>query len=205
MRMINIFSAENPEEREMNKTINAALIIIDIQNDYFPGGGMELVGAEEAGGKAAEALAAFRTAGMPVVHIRHTTLRPGATFLLPDTHGAEIHDTVAPLPFETVILKHYPNSFRETGLGEHLKSLHVTRLVLAGMMTSMCVDATARAAFDLGYEVILLHDAMATRDLNFNGETIPAAHVHGAFLAALGAVYGKVVSTGEYLAGLDKR
>lgn len=183
--------------------MTTALIIIDIQNDYFPGGRMELVGAEAAGQRAAEALAYFRGRDLPVVHIRHLSTRPGATFFLPDTDGIEIHPAAAPLPGETVLVKQFPNSFRETPLLEHLTGLGAERLVLTGMMTSMCVDATARAAFDLGFQNVLLHDAMATRDMGFNGVTIPAAQVHGAFLAALGSVYGRVLGTAEFLAELE--
>ena len=180
--------------------MTTALIIIDIQNDYFPGGRMELVGAEAAGRRAKEALAFFRSRNLPVVHIRHLSARPTATFFLPDTSGIEIHSCVAPLPGETAFVKHFPNSFRETPLLEHLHGLGLERLVLAGMMTSMCVDATARAAFDLGFQNVLLHDAMATRDLSFGGDIIPAAQVQGAFLAALGSVYGRVTSVAEFLA-----
>ena len=177
--------------------MKTALIIIDIQNDYFPGGRMELVGAEQAALRAKEALAYFRNHNLPVVHIQHITTRPGATFFIPDTDGIPIHPSVAPLPGETVFVKHFPNSFRDTPLLEHLRDMGIKRLVLAGMMTSMCVDATARAAFDLGFQNLLLHDAMATRDLAFNGQTVPAAQVHGAFLAALGSVYGRPISVAE--------
>jgi nicotinamidase-related amidase len=179
--------------------MKTALIIIDIQKDYFPGGRMELVGAEAAGLRAKEALTYFRSQNLPVVHIQHITTRPGATFFIPGTSGIEIHPSVLPLPGETVIVKHFPNSFRETSLPEHLVDLKIERLVLAGMMTSMCVDATARAAFDLGFQNVLLHDAMATRDLAFNGTIIPAAQVQGAFLAALGSVYGQVISVAGFL------
>ncbi len=180
--------------------MKTALIIIDIQNDYFPGGLMELVGAEQAALRAKEALVYFRDHDLPVIHIRHLSTRPTATFFLPDTSGIEIHSCVAPLPGEAVFVKNFPNSFRETPLLGHLRGLGVERLVLTGMMTSMCVDSTARAAFDLGFQNVLLHDAMATRDLNFNGATIPAAQVQGAFLAALGSVYGRVTSVAEFLA-----
>lgn len=179
--------------------METALVLIDIQKDYFPGGRMELSGMEEAAANALLALDAFRDAGREVIHIRHETLRPGATFFIPGTEGAEFHPRFRPHPGETEVLKHYPNSFRETGLDGILRSKGISRLVVVGAMTSMCVDATARAAFDLGYEVELLHDACAARALPFGGETIPAEHVHGAFLAALGAVYGKVVSTDEFL------
>jgi nicotinamidase-related amidase len=176
---------------------DTALIVIDIQNDYFPGGAMELEGAEAAGLRANEALARFRGKKLPVIHVRHLSLRPGATFFLPGTRGAEIHASVLPLEGETVIEKSFPNSFRQTRLEEILKGSGVKNVVMAGMMTHMCVDASVRQAVDLGYKVTLLADACATRAQSFGGETIPARQVHAAFLAALNGFYAKVVNAHE--------
>jgi len=176
---------------------NAALVVIDLQNDYFPGGAFELAGADAAAANARLLLDHFRAKGLPVIHIRHESIRPGATFFLPGTPGADIRPLVAPVPGEPVILKYYPNAFRETGLQAELDSRGVTRLVVVGMMTLMCVDATVRAAFDLGYAVSVAHDACAARPLRFGELDIPAEAVHGAFLAALGMVYAEVAATAE--------
>ena len=177
-----------------------ALVLIDIQNDYFPGGAMELSGPVAAGTNAARVLSLFRDKGWPVFHVQHVAAQPGATFFLPGTPGADIHALVAPAPGEAVAVKHFPNSFRDTTLLDGLKAAGAKRLTVCGMMTHMCVDATVRAAFDLGFAVTVVHDACATRDLSFGGAVIPAAQVHGSFLAALGAVYAKVVGTEECLA-----
>jgi nicotinamidase-related amidase len=174
-----------------------ALLIVDIQNDYFPGGKMELVGSPEAAQRARELLQAARAAGAPVFHVQHVSTRPGATFFLPGTEGQRIHADVQPAEGETVITKNFPNSFRDTGLGDALRAAGVKRLVIAGMMTHMCIDATTRAAADAGYECVLAHDACATRDLAFGGTTVPAAQVHAAFLAALNGAYAKVVPAAE--------
>lgn len=174
-----------------------ALVIIDIQNDYFPGGTMELEGAEAAANAAAGLLARFRQAGLPVVHVRHENLRPGSTFFLPGTPGAEIHPLVAPQPGETVVTKHYPNSFRDTDLLEILRAFSATRLTICGMMTHMCVDTGVRAAFDLGFACRLASDACATRGLAFGGRTVAAADVQTAYLAALGAVFAQVAPAAE--------
>ena len=171
-----------------------ALLIIDIQNDYFPGGKMELEGADAAAAKAATALQAFRKKELPVIHVRHLSTRPGATFFLPGTEGAEIHAAVKPRAGETVVEKNFPNSFRATNLQSLLE---VKELVVAGMMTHMCVDATVRHAADLGYKITLLGDACATRAQSFAGETVPAKQVHAAFLAALNGFYAKVINTHE--------
>ena len=176
---------------------DTALLVIDIQNDYFPGGAMELEGADAAGEKAGGAIRAFRSRGLPVIHVRHLSTRPGSTFFIPGTRGAEIHDLVRPTGKESVVEKNYPNSFRATALQELLQKQGIKSLAVAGMMTHMCVDATVRHAADLGYKVTLLGDACATRAQAYGGESVPARQVHAAFLAALNGFYAKVIPSHE--------
>ncbi|MCP4351798.1 MAG: cysteine hydrolase [Desulfobacterales bacterium] len=179
--------------------METALIVIDIQNDYFPNGKMELEGSVEASLRAKDALLFFREKKLPVIHIQHISVRPGSTFFLPDTEGVNIHENVQPLQDEIIIKKNFPNSFRNTSLSEQLSEMKIKRLVICGMMTHMCIDATTRAAFDNGFECIVLHDACATRTLSFKDVSIPAEHVHGSFLAALGSVYAEVISVEELM------
>jgi len=181
-----------------------ALVLVDIQQDYFPKGRMEVAGAVEASQVAKRLLDYFRKKSLPIVHIQHIAARPGATFLLPDTEGINIHENARPLSGETVITKHFPNSFRDTGLQEYLDSRGIRDLVSCGMMSNMCIDATVRAAFDKGYTCLVAHDACAARKLVFHGVEIPADHVHGAFMAALDAVYAKVLSAEEIIGTLRK-
>ena len=184
--------------------MKTALLIVDIQNDYFPGGTMELAGSDAASLRAKAALDFFRDHRLPVIHIQHISTRPGATFFLPDTAGAGIHANVRPLAGESVFQKNFPNAFRNTPLLDHLKREQIGSLVIAGMMTSMCIDATVRAAFDHGFQNIVLHDACATRALSFDGRSVPAGQVHAAFLAALGAVYAKVIDVAALPAQIGK-
>src|SRR5512138_2853152 len=181
--------------------MKTSLLLIDIQNDYFPGGKMELVKPLEAAKKAYELLQCFREHNQHHVHIQHVSTRPGATFFLPDGDGVNIHDSVAHFEGEPLIIKHYPNSFRETNLLELIKEQGTERVVITGMMTHMCVDATARAAGDLGFQVIVVEDACASRDLQFSDTTIPAEHVHKAFLAALQS-YGQVMTAEQVIVHL---
>jgi len=181
--------------------MKTALLLIDIQNDYFEHGTMTLVGSEQAAANAGLILSRARAEGLPVIHIQHIATRPTATFFLPDTAGAQIHAAVKPLPTEKVIVKHYPNSFRETELLEYLKANAIENLVVCGMMTHMCVDATVRAAKDYGYNCTLIGDACATKNLEINGETVKAKDVHNSFLAALEYYYADVKTTEEYLTG----
>ncbi|MCF8128085.1 MAG: cysteine hydrolase [Deltaproteobacteria bacterium] len=175
------------------------LILIDIQNDYFEKGNMELVRMDRAAENAKTILAAFRKADLPLFHIQHEAIQPSATFFLPDTPGVEIHASVRPLAGETIIIKHFPNSFRETGLLDHLKKAEVTDVVICGAMSHMCVDATTRAAFDLGFRCLVAEDACATRALAHNGQIIEAEKVHGAFMAALSHPYAAVIPSKECL------
>jgi len=155
----------------------------------------------QAGAKARELLAACRQARLPLFHVQHIALGPGATFFRPDTPGVEINESVRPLPGEALIQKHYPNAFRDTGLREALQTTGVAEMIIGGAMSHMCVDATTRAAFDFGLRCTVIHDACASRDVIFEGQTIPAAQVHGAFMAALGMRYARVVSVEEFLRG----
>jgi nicotinamidase-related amidase len=176
-----------------------ALLLVDIQNDYFTGGAMQLVGMEAAAGKAGALLQYFRERSEPVCHVQHISKRAGATFFLPGTKGAEIHPAVEPLPAEPVVTKYFPNSFRGTNLLELLKKEEIGQLVICGAMSQMCIDATTRAAFDLGFKCTVIEDACATRNLTFKGEVVPAWAVHGAFMAALQGIYAEVVSAGDFL------
>ena len=166
------------------------LVLIDIQAFYFDTARAPLAGREEASIQAGIILEHFRETGQEVVHIKHKG-------------GGEIHENVRPLPDETVFVKEHVSCFRETPLLEHLQAEGIERLVIVGMMTHMCVEAATRAADDLGFETILIHDACATRDLKFEDEIIAAKDVHLSTLTTLKA-YATILSTGEYL-NADKK
>lgn len=179
--------------------MNKVLVLIDIQNDYFPGGSMELTGMESAANNAAKVLQFFRENNTPVIHIQHLSIRPGSTFFIPETTGALIHQSVLPLKSETVINKHFPNSFRDTMLFQNLKDLRIEQIVFCGAMSHMCIDTTIRAAFDLGFKCQVVTDACATKDLYFAGVKIEAEKVHAAFMAALSPLFAQAVETANVI------
>jgi nicotinamidase-related amidase len=179
--------------------MNQALILVDIQNDYFPGGSMELVGMDTAAENARAVLDAFRADDDPIFHIQHLALKPDATFFVPGTAGAKHNGIVAPIGDESVIQKNFPNSFRGTALESGLRRCGAEELVIVGAMSHMCIDATTRAAFDLGFQCAVVEDACATRDLVFKDKTINAEDVHGSLMAALSAPYAEVESTEKFL------
>ena len=177
----------------MQANADQALLIIDIQNFYFEGGSMPLTGPVEAARQARRVLDRFRERRMLVIHVRHV---PASG---PATEQYAIRSEVAPLPGEKVVEKRYANSFRETELLDYLKQHHITRLVIVGMQTHMCVEAAARAAADLGFDVTVVADACATRPLEYGGVKLSAEQVHASALAALKGTYAKIVTADELL------
>jgi len=175
--------------------MNKCLLMVDLQNDYFPGGTMELAGIEDAAENARILLTEFRKTESPIIHIQHIAISPDAFFFLPETDGAKINDRVTPQEGESVVVKNYPNGFRDTSLLEILRETHISDLVICGAMSHMCIDATTRAAFDLGFNCVVAEDACATMDLFFNDKVIKASDVHAAFMAALSFPYAHVILT----------
>ncbi len=169
------------------KLDSTALILIDIQDFYFPEGAVELVEPEKAGEQAKQLLAHFRENNGVVVHVRHD-FQP----------GGDIHKLVTPIVGEKVISKKEVNCFLGTDLELYLKTNNIKNVVLAGMQTHMCLEGGTRAAHDLGYNCTVVADACATRDLKFGETTVKASDVHASTLATLKS-YAKVVSLEEYL------
>ena len=179
-----------------------ALVVIDIQGFYFEGGAVPLEGSVPAAEQASRVLARFRELGWPVIHVQHLPKdvdQPGQDVEPP---ASALRPEVAPIAGEPVIGKHFANSFRGTALEDKLRELGVTKLVVVGMQTHMCLEAATRAAADLGYEVTVVHDACDHPVFEFNGTIVPAAQVHAAALAALDRTYARVVSTRELLTDL---
>ncbi len=175
-------------------------IVIDVQNDYFPGGAMALHEPEVAAERAHQALEHARRTHLPCIVIQHVADKPGATFFKPGTRGADLHPDFSPRSDERHLIKHYPNAFRETALEATLRRLGAEEIVIVGMMTHMCIDTTVRAASDLGYRVTVLGDATATRALRFGTETTPAPMVQTAYLAALHGSFARVITSAQWMA-----
>ena len=168
----------------------STLIMIDCQNTYTRGV-MELDGVQAALDEAATLLERARVAGIPIIHIQHND-GPGSLYDIEGESGA-IVDRVAPREGEPVVVKSYPNSFVLTDLDQRLKSLDASHLVLAGFMTHMCVNSTARGAFNLGYAPTVVAAATATRPLPALGAEVPAAAMQSASLAAMADLFAVVV------------
>jgi len=180
-----------------------ALVLIDIQREYFPGGGLELVGPEEAAKVAASALQFARGRGFARVHVRHQNADPSAPRFRAGSPGSEIHPAVAPLPGELVVTKSRVDSFVGTGLEAFLRAQGVEEICVAGMMVHMCVDSFLRAATAMDFGCSLLVDATATRALEWGGRRVSAADVTAAFCAAFSFFGVRVLGLGEWQKGME--
>jgi len=173
----------------------SAVILIDCQNTYREGV-MQLDGVEQALLNARKLLDRAREAGVPVFHIQHDA-GVGSPYDLTAANG-QIADVVAPAQGELVLVKHFPDSFAGTSLQQQLEATGKKNLVLAGFMSHMCVNSTARSGFDRGYAVTVVENATATRDLpDGSGGTVKAADVQKVSLAGLADLVAIVVDDQE--------
>ncbi|MTD41854.1 isochorismatase family protein [Erwinia sp. CPCC 100877] len=175
-----------------------ALVIIDVQNDYFPNGKMALHEPENALAEIQKLEAYFNKNNYPIIYVQHIKENPQAAFFGRDTLGARLHSGLAATDRSIIIEKHYPNSFIDTSLQATLTDLAVEQVVITGMMTQMCVDSTTRASKELGFQPILIADATATKTLTFAGTSVSAQAVEAAFLSAL-SNFAEVLSAEEFL------
>lgn len=177
---------------------NTALIIVDLQNDYFPdfdGASWPLENTKEVASNTLALLEKFREEKMPIVYIKHESLSEEAPFFVKNTKGLEIYNKLKPLKNEEVIIKHDINAFKNTNLKDTLDRLNIEKLFICGAMSHMCVDAITRASKDYDYECFVAFDACATLPLEFNGRKVSSLDVHTSFMAALNFAYAKVHSS----------
>ena len=169
-----------------------ALIVVDIQNDYYIGGKNELTDIKEALENIVQLINKAHKVGEEVIFIQHIA-KKDAPFFAEGSEGAELHKYLPIQSQDSIVVKHYPNSFRETNLHQLLQDKNISNLTICGAMTHMCIDTTVRAAFDLGYKITLVGNACATKDLNYNGKVIEAKYVQTSFLAALNGTFCEIV------------
>ena len=170
-----------------------ALLLIDIQDFYFPGGRVQLEHPEQAGMNAGLLLDQFRKQAYPVYHVKHQ-FEP----------GGDIQANDEPRAGEPIITKQQVNAFLGTDLLAMLQADSVRQLVICGMQTHMCVEAAVRAAHDYGFTCILVEDACATRALQYQEMIIPARYVHYSTIKTLEDTYATVVTTEAFLKDLSQ-
>ncbi|WP_125721684.1 isochorismatase family protein [Flavobacterium ustbae] len=141
---------------EIKHSKETALLLLEIQNDYFFKGKMELHDSYDSAFNAKKALDFFRKKRKKIIHVQHVALNNNASHFIKGSYGAEIFEDVAPKPGEKIIVKNNHNAFNETTLLEYLTDNEINHLIIAGMMSNMNVDATVCTAKDLGFKIELI-------------------------------------------------
>jgi nicotinamidase-related amidase len=143
--------------------VKKALLVIDLQNDYFPGGKFPLWNTDAILQNIERAIAKANAQGIPVIHIQHVAKQGMAPFFNEGTPGADIHPSIlAAAPKAPVVVKEFADSFEQTNLEETLTKLGVTDLLVCGMMTQNCVTHTAISKAVEKYNVTILPDCCTT-------------------------------------------
>lgn len=144
-----------------------ALLVIDLQNDYFPDGKFSLWNTEVTLNNIVRAIEAARAKGITVIHIQHIA-NPEmgiAPFFNQGTEGAKIHPRVLEAaPDAPIVVKEFADSFEKTNLEETLSGMEITDLLVCGMMTQNCVTHTAISKSAERYNVCILPDCCTTVD-----------------------------------------
>ena len=171
------------------------LVVIDVQNDYFPGGAWALPDAPAALPKIVKLITEARKRGDGVLFIQHVT-PAGSPVFAEGSEGGELHIDLGVSLDDPVFTKSHPSSFQGTGLHAYLRKHGVKELDICGFMTQMCCDTTAREAYSRGYSVRLFSDACAAKELEVDGQKLAHDTVHRVTLGAL-ARFAKIIKTNE--------
>ena len=176
-----------------------ALLVIDVQNEYFPGGQLPITSPHPHFANILRAMDSASASGTPVVVIQHTFARPDAPYFRRDTPGWALHPEVAARPRDLWIEKNLPGSFTGTDLEAWLRSRDIDKVAVAGYMTHMCCDTTARQAAHLGLSVEFLGDATGTLAVENSAGSASAEEMHRSILCAQQMMISEVLNTDPWL------
>ncbi|AUW93459.1 cysteine hydrolase family protein [Sulfobacillus sp. hq2] len=183
--------------------MQAALIIIDAQQEYFaPHGQWVVKGGAESLVQIQRLLSVWRENQGVVVHVVHEALDPGSPVFRLGSPGVLMHPDIKVMPNERLVTKHFPGAFTQTPLDAYLRYAGVDTVVITGYQTHHCCDATTRQARERGFQVIFVGDATGTRDLELRGETVRAEDVQRVTLAAMTG-FAEVLNAEETIARLN--
>ena len=179
-----------------------ALLVIDVQNEYFAGGAMPVSHPPDSLRAITEAMDGAAENGVPIVVIQHGTENPEAKAFVKGSRGWRLKGEVDVRRRTVVIEKTMPGSFTGTNLEAWMKENSVDTLAITGYMTQLCCDTTARQAVHLGYKVEFLSDATGTLDISNSAGAVKAEELHRAILVSQQARFSKVVTTEEWINSL---
>lgn len=177
-----------------------ALIVIDVQNEYFDGAlPISAPPTETSLANIGRSMDAATAAGVPVIVVRHGDADPEAPIFREGSHAWELHPEIERRSRDHLVEKTFPGSFTDTPLGDILAADEIDTVVITGYMTHMCVDTTSRQAAHRGLSVEILNDATGTLALENSGGTATGEELHRSTLVAQGQFFADVVTTDEWL------
>ncbi len=175
-----------------------ALLVIDVQNEYFTGK-LPVTYPENSFGNIIKVIDFANENKIPVLLIQHTNPGKDSATFKEGTNEHEIHDEVLKRGYDKIIEKNLPGSFTGTELSSWLKENDIDTLVISGYMTQMCCDTTARQAMHLGFNVEFLSDATGTLDISNSAGKISAEELHKAILITQAMRFSEVMPTEEWI------
>lgn len=180
-----------------------ALLVIDVQNEYFTGK-LPVTYPPESLGHILQALDAARSKGIPVVFVQHTAPAEDSPTFRKGSEEWRLHSAIANIRPDLLIEKHLPGSFTGTDLEHWLREKGIETVVISGYMTQMCCDTTARQAMHLGLRVEFLSDATGTLAVSNDAGSVTAEELHRAILVTQAMRFSKVMPTQQWIGGLDE-
>lgn len=180
-----------------------ALLVIDVQNEYFSGK-LPISHPSESLDNILKAMDFAAANHIPVALIQHAAKSDDSPVFRKGSHEWELHPEIEKRPRDILIEKHWPDSFAETTLGEWLTNNGIDTLTVCGYMTQMCCDTTARRAYHLGYVVEFLADATGTLSFTNEAGTVTAEELHRAILVTQ-CRFSKVMKTDEWIGHVPGR
>ena len=183
----------------MDSKVKRALLVIDVQNEYFPGGALPIKHPVDHLQNILEVMDAAREQGVTTVVVRHHQPDPQSPLFCKGSPNWELHPDVASRPHDLLLDKQLPGSFTNTGLENFLREREIDTVAVAGYMTQICCDTTAREAFHRGFKVEFLRDATGTLDVENAAGKASAEELHNAILVSQQMFISEVVTKNEFV------
>lgn len=177
-----------------------ALVIIDAQREYGPEGGLAIPGIEGTTAQIQRLADSARQASIPVINVRHVSRDPKDSTFNAGTSGVEFLDGLEPASGEPVVTKQYPGAFTETSLDRLFQRLDVDTVAICGYTSFLCCDSTARQAFELGYSVWYIEDAIN----EFPIDGLDQSELHRVVSAVQSVMFSEVIKTEVALSRMTK-
>lgn len=183
--------------------MSRCLLVIDVQNEYFTGK-LPVSYPENSMANVLRAMDGANASGVPVIVVQHAAPQPDSSVFRRGSTEWQLRPEVAVRPRAALIPKSMPGSFTGTDLEKWLREHQIDTVVIAGYMSQMCCDTTARQACHLGFKVEFLSDATGTLDVTNSAGTVTGEELHRAILVTQQMRFSEVLTTDQWIARISQ-